>query len=686
MPRLAYVGESLPSDLDSDAVGDALALALPHATVDAPVAASVLPMLSTGHAGPPALRAHRAGRDFGHRFHLNRVVERDHSLTVELSDPSVALAASIQITLDPQSGVIGWSTTLRNTGDAALTVDWLAAASLELPTAFTRVEHFGGRWGQELQNRHAAFDDLPLALESWRGRTGHQSYPGVVVGEAGYGNRAGRVWIAHMAWSGNHRVSLQRDDNGVPVLQHGVAFHPGECILESGESLETPTVFFAVGDGRDAARQQLHEYARNHWLPPWTRSTRPVHCNSWEALYFNHDINTLNSLVDAAADAGAERFVLDDGWFHARRDDSVGLGDWWVDRDIYPDGLAPVVDHVRARGLQFGLWFEPEMVSPDSELMRTHPEWVLGLDGVDTPLARQQLALDVSREDVQNYLFDAIAKLVETHEIDYIKWDMNRDLVLPGDGCRAVAARQPRAVRTLMQRLCARFPQLEIESCASGGGRLDWGLLDVCGRVWLSDNLDPIDRMRMQIAATTFLPSEVLGSHVGHQRAHLTGRQTPLTTRAIVALGGQYGFETDLRGLDEAEHETLSHYTALYKASRAWLAEARHWSVDGLPPGMLAEGRVSADAGQALYSVLASAATPNAPAGTLCLPGLLPEQRYRVRLCNASLDELAPHNRVFPRWCHDGVVLNGALLERCGLQLPIMPAQSAVLVSCEKVH
>ncbi|MEM7379017.1 MAG: alpha-galactosidase, partial [Pseudomonadota bacterium] len=680
VPRLLWLGERLPDGLDAESLAALRTEPLAHATVDAPPHASIFPVLANGHAGPPALRAHRGGRGFGHRPVLDTVSVESDSLRVQLSDPGVGMAVTVRVRLDPTSGVCVWSTELQNTGNDALTIDWLAAASLELPVGFGACEHFGGRWGQELQCQRLEIDAGPLLKESWRGRTGHQSYPGVVVGEANFDCHRGDCWVAQLGWSGNHKLQLQRDDHGVPVLQFGVAFHPGECELGPGESVTTPPVYIATGAGRDRASQRVHRHARGTVLPRWTRKRRPIHSNSWEALYFNHQADTLRALIDAAAAAGAERFVLDDGWFNARRSDTAGLGDWWVDESVYPEGLRPVVDAVRAHGMQFGLWFEPEMVNPDSDTLRAHPEWVLRLDGVETPLARQQLALDLSRADVCDYLYERVAGLVDEYAIDYIKWDMNRDLVLPGNGARSVAARQPEAVRELMARLTTRFPRLEIETCASGGARLDWGLLAECGRVWLSDNLDPIDRLRMQAAASVFLPREVLGSHVGHHRAHLTGRQTPIATRAIVALGGQYGFETDLRTLAPDDLEVLAHYTAVYKAHRDWLAESTQWTLAGLPATAMGEARVSPDAAVGLLSVVMLAAPPQASPGCLRMPGLDRDARYRVAVANHGLEELAPFNRSFPTWVEGETVAHGAVLATVGLTLPVMPAQTALLV------
>lgn len=684
VPRLVWLGERLSDGLDAISLAAAQSPALAHATLDNPAEATIFPVLASGHGGPPALRAHRGGCAFGHSPKLRSVQSGDAELVVELLDEAMGLSISLSIALDRASGLCRWSTRLCNCGDSDLQVDWLAAASLSLPADFCECEHFGGRWGQELMRQRSQIDRAPLLIESWRGRTGHQSYPGVVVGEQGFGCHSGQTWVVQMGWGGNHRIHLQRDENGLPVLQFGVNFHPGECRVEPGGELETPSVYIATGVGRDRASQRMHTYARRSLLPRWTRTPRPVHCNSWEAVYFDHRTDTLDALIEASAAAGAERFVLDDGWFSARRDDTAGLGDWWVDRSVYPDGLHPVVDKVRACGMQFGLWFEPEMVNPDSQLYRAHSEWALRLSGLETPLARNQLALDLSRPEVCDYLFDKISVLVDEYAIDYIKWDMNRDLVLPGDGERAVAMRQPHAVLKLMRRLNARFPRLEIESCSSGGGRLDWGLLSVCGRVWPSDNIDPIERARIQADASVFLPREVLGSHVGQERAHLSGRRTTLSTRAIVALGGQYGFELDLRHLDAREAETLRHYTALYKTNRGWLSEAIHWTVTSLPDCVLGEAQVAADQSRAMITLVVCRSPARATPGLVKCPGLDPAMQYRIRVANHNLDDIRPFNRSLPVWCERGIRLTGSVLGNIGLTLPVMPAQSALVLLLEQ--
>ena len=446
--------------------------------------------------------------------------------------------------------------------------------------------------------------------------------------------------------------------------------------------MTTPPVLFTRGDGTNVCTQRFHRHARRRVLPAWTRRPRPIHANSWEALYFDHDVDALLPLIDAAASVGAERFVLDDGWFRHRRHDAAGLGDWYVDEGVYPDGLHPIVERVRRHGMQFGLWFEPEMVNPDSDLYRAHPDWALHVDGLETPLARAQLALDIARPDVADHLFERITSLVHEYRIDYVKWDMNRNLVLAGDGARARAAAQPRALYALLERIGRACPDLEIETCASGGARADLGVLAHTGRVWTSDNIDPIERALIQEGFLRFLPPEIMGAHVGHETAHLTGRVTNLHTRAVVALQGQFGFELDARVLDARDVLTLQHYTGLYKRHRGWLAEATWWTLTSLTTAMLASGLVDEARERALYTVVAVGNMQPTRPGHLPLRGLDPARRYRLSLESANVADLAPFNKRVPAWCERPATTSGELLMRVGVPLPVLPPQAALLIGC----
>jgi len=337
---------------------------------------------------------------------------------------------------------------------------------------------------------------------------------------------------------------------------------------------------------------------------------------------------------------------------------------------------------VRLHGMQFGLWFEPEMVNPDSDLYREHPEWALHLKGIDTPLARSQLALDISRKDVSDYLYNRITKLVHEYKIDYIKWDQNRDLVLAGDGACAKAAAQPRALYALLDRILKACPDLQIESCASGGARCDLAILAHTGRVWTSDNIDPVERATIQQGFMRFFPPEIMGAHVGHKAAHLTGRVTSLHTRAVLALQGQFGFEIDARVFDPQDVVTLQHYTELYKSNRGWINSASYWQLPTVESSLIGSGLVSSDGQRAWFTVATTSALNMTRPGRLRLRGLEANLRYTLTLESINLQELAPFNKLLPAWCNHPMETSGELLMNLGVPLPVMPPQSALLISC----
>jgi len=663
VPRLLWFGDSLAPDLD---INSFLALdnsAVPYGTRDQFTPMSFFPQASEAYTASPGLSGHRAGAQFAHALTTRKISSVENGLLIELQDDDAGLAIELNIHLHPSSNVASIQTTLSNIADSPYTVDWLAAGSLPVPSHFSEAD---------ITNLH--------------GRTSHEQAPSLVLGEQAFNEDRGDVLFCHLAWSGNFSLKVEKLSTNDISLQAGIHYLPGECILQAGQSVSTPKLHFTRAGGMNACTQNFHTFCREAVLPKWTRTPRPVHANSWEALYFNHDQSALFSLIDAAASIGAERFVLDDGWFLHRRSDNAGLGDWFVDKTVYPEGLHPVVNHVRQNNMQFGLWFEPEMVNPDSDLYRAHPEWALHVNHIDTPLARNQLVLDIDNEAVSQYLFDCITTLVEEYAIDYIKWDQNRDLVLAGDGQHAKAASQPRALYRLLERISNKCPNLEIETCASGGARTDFAVLKHTGRVWTSDNIDPIERASIQQGFLRFLPPEIMGAHVGHKAAHLTGRETSLHTRAIVALQGQLGFELDARKLDEHEISTLQHYTQYYKNNRDWLAESRFWQIPTHTNEIVATGNVNLAQSQAIFHIIVTQNLKASRPGSLTLRGLDPTARYEVSLDSINLEDLRPFNKVMPLWCEQNIVTDGFLLLKTGLPLPVMPPQSALLVGCKKVE
>jgi alpha-galactosidase len=409
--------------------------------------------------------------------------------------------------------------------------------------------------------------------------------------------------------------------------------------------------------------------------------------NTWEAVYFDHDLDRLLALARTAARIGVERFVLDDGWFRHRRDDTAGLGDWFVDEGVWPNGLHPLFDEVRQLGMQVGLWVEPEMINPDSGLARAHPDWILGPAGTPPPLARHQQVLDVSRPDAAEYLLARLDALVSEYSIDFLKWDHNRDLAEAVDPVTGQARvhRQTEAAYRLLDRLRERHPGLEIESCSSGGARVDFGILDRTDRVWASDTVDAIERQAIQRWTSLLLPLELIGSHVGPPVAHTTGRAVPLGFRCLTSLFAHAGIEWDITTAGDDDLERLAAWIDLYKELRPLLHTGDVVRADLEGTGALLHGVVAADGSEAVHAVVRLTTAAEASLGAIGLPGFDPDAVYRVRLRGDFVD--LSQRQASPPWCaaaatDDGFVVSGAVLSRVGLHMPVLlPGEGFLLHS-----
>ena len=404
---------------------------------------------------------------------------------------------------------------------------------------------------------------------------------------------------------------------------------------------------------------------------PWpdTARPRPVHYNCWEAVYFDHDPAVLRDIATRAADLGAERFVLDDGWFGRRDDDTTSLGDWQVDPGKWPDGLTPLIEHVHAQGMTFGLWVEPEMVNPDSDLHRAHPDWVLG--PADQVTGRHQMVLDMARAAVRDHLLEALSKVLSANAIEYLKWDHNRVLPHPD-------AAQARGIYDLLDRLREAFPGVEIESCASGGGRIDAGILARTQRVWLSDSNDALERLRIQHEAAAFLPACVTGSHVGPRVCHTSGRVLSMHLRAWTAAQRHMGFEMDPRELTDDEAGTLRRVTRWWKDNRHWTMQADILALESADPAILAEQQTARDGSRFVAFAAKIAASAQTVPRPLRLAGLEGGARYEVAL----VDGHGPGrlSRGKPALRQGPVTLTGAFLMGQGVVLPCAFPQSIAVL------
>ncbi len=628
-----------------------------------PYRSSTLPLLPLQHedwAGRPAMAGDRAGRYPHPRLRLTSPVElTETAMTVRAADAQAGLAVVCELTLSAQ-GVVQARYEVTNTGPDIWTLSFLGCF-LPVPDEASNLLEMTGRWALERVPQQRPLHFGSHVRENRRGRTGHDSTTLLCLADGQVRNRTGQVWAAHVGWSGNHEHTAQRLPDNCGALGGGELLESGEIRLEPGESYRTPTVYFVYSDGGlDGVRDRFHRFLRARETHP--RTPRPVVRNTWEAVYFDHRLDKLIALADTAASVGVERFVLDDGWFGARRDDSAGLGDWQVSADAWPQGLGPLVEHVHGLGMQFGLWFEPEMVNPDSDLFRAHPQWVLADADRLPALRRNQLVLDLSLPEVHDYLLASLDALVTEYRLDFIKWDHNRDLAEAPH-----VHKQTLAVYRLLDALRARHPGLEIESCSSGGARIDLGVLERTDRVWTSDTNDPLDRQQIQRWTSLLLPLELMGAHVGPGRTHVTGRVTDLGIRCATALFGHAGIEADLTEFDAAELELLRDWITLYKRTRGLLHTGRVVTPDGVDESVSWHGVVAHDGSHALFSYaqLASA-LPQTPI-RLRVPGLLPQTRYTVTTVLGPKDDGA-------------VVITGRALETLGLPLPrLKPADVIVL-------
>jgi len=418
---------------------------------------------------------------------------------------------------------------------------------------------------------------------------------------------------------------------------------------------------------------------REHALPDRSAwPTRKVHLNSWEALGFGLSESKLKTLARHAAELGVERFVLDDGWFGGRRNDQSSLGDWRVSSDVFPNGLAPLITHVQSLGMDFGLWVEPEMVSPKSDLYSAHPDWCLHQEARERPTMRHQLVLDLTRREVSDYLFDCLDALLANHRIAYLKWDHNRDL-FPVAG---QSFRQTRALYDLIDRLRDAHPEVEIESCASGGGRVDFGILSRTHRIWPSDNNDAIERVRIVRAWSQFLPLEVLGNHVGPSPNPITGRQLGMDFRAKVAMFGHLGVEADPGCMPAADRAILAKHIELYKNWRGVLHSGALFRLDH--PSESISGLMAVDGSKALALVTQTQFASRFDVPPIRLDGLESAARYRVTLPRPWPGKASLYLPDWQRW-RNGLILSGKALMTEGISLPLTHPETAWLVALERI-
>ena len=644
-----------------------------------------------------AFLAHQDGQHGFQEFVATSFERRDDTsherVVIQLRDGTSSLQAQLELTvtlsLHRASDVLTLETQLTHMGTGVLQVDRLASGTIAGAAELQELAYFSGQWAHEFQWNRARLGSAGWHVQNRRGKTSHETPSACFLMTPHTTDHHGEVIAAHLGWSGNHHLDADRQDDGCFTLQVGQWLAPGEIRLNPGETFATPPLYVTWSDkGLNGASHNLHRFTRQEVLR-WhsgRMAPRPVHLNTWEAVYFDHDQAVLRDLAERAAALGLERFVLDDGWFPGRPNDMSGLGDWWPDPVKYPQGLGPLIDHVRGLGLEFGLWVEPEMVNPDSTLYRTHPDWALQSPSRAPQLGRQQLVLDISRPEVSDYLFEKLDTLLTAHPINYLKWDMNRDLAQAEDALgRLVYGQQVHALYALLARVHAAHPSVEIESCASGGGRMDLGVLRHTQRFWTSDNNDALSRVSILGGAARLFPLEVLGAHVGPAPAHSTGRSQSMEFRCAIALFGHMGVEADVRHLTAEEHQTLKRWVGHYKSWR-----------DTLHSGEFSQGTTAIGVwwlvhteARCILSVITIRAADSPHHAAVRLPALGVDGLWRVRLMDKAGLERA-RGAADTTWLDalsgEGVVISAAELSKIGLPVPNMNPESALVLTLERIN
>ena len=629
----------------------------------------IIPQHHDGWLGTSGIEGcfHDGSGSFPH-FVIESSTHTATSATFILCDDHLDLELELNLKIHP-SGVLALDGSFTNRGSLPYLLHSLRFA-LPVPSRAEELLTLGGRWGMEFGEQRTSWKQSTISVSNSRGRTSHEKWPVVFAGTAQFGEQHGEVWGCHVGWSGNFDITLDGVTEHRKHMLVGEKVVAGELVIKPKETFSAPTVYAVHSPhGLSTASQHFHQFVRSRLRHEDT--WRPVTLNTWEAVYFEHNFETLTKLADVAAHVGVERFVLDDGWFSGRRNDTAGLGDWTVDASVWPDGLHPLINHVKSLGMEFGIWCEPEMVNPDSDLFRKHPDWVLH-HGVNPPITgRNQLVLDLSRSEVREFLFTSVSQLLDAHDISYVKWDHNRDLVA------SPAHEQTRGTYELLGRLKQTHPQVQFESCASGGGRIDFGILPFVDRFWTSDSIDPLDRILIQRGAQRLMPPEVLGTHIGSPTSHITRRSHSLAFRATTAFFGWLGIEWNLLNASPHEQDRLASVVTQYKEFRPLLHTGAAFREDHPDTNIMVHGVSAHDQSRSLVSVTRLANGPSSHVDPIHIHHLDDDTSFMVKPLHLGTPTYAPHRKL-PQWIEDGsITMTGRQLREIGVTCPpLLPASS----------
>ncbi|MCX8730427.1 alpha-galactosidase [Gilliamella sp. B2969] len=685
--EICYFGKRL-QNLNINSI-DMLTPAVPNSRLDIDVPFTLCPEEGLGNFSTPGLEGHRNGKDWSPVFITKEVKKNNNNITIISEDDIAKLRLTSQLILD-ESGVLQCQNSLTNLAEQPYQVNRLSV-TLPIPERAQELMAFNGRWIKEFFPHRTKIEHCGYLQENRRGRTSHEYFPGMIVGTSGFKEQTGEVWGIHLGWSGNHRIQVAVKSNGKRFIQAEALYLAGEISLAKGETVSTPWLYATYSDqGLNKMSQHFHQFLRTNIIKFSAHKPRPVHLNTWEGIFFDHNPDYIMKMATQAAQIGVERFIIDDGWFGHRDDDYQGLGDWYLDERKYPNGLEPVIKHVKDLGMEFGIWVEPEMINKNSNLYRAHPDWLLELQGYQQPEGRHQYVLDLQNPNVFDYLLERLTWLLGSYDIDYIKWDMNREIVQAGHNGHPAIVGQTKAVYRLLDILQKKFPNVEIESCSSGGGRIDYEILKRTQRFWASDSNDALDRQIIQRGMSYFFPPEVIGAHIGGALCHTTYRQIDMNLRGLTALFGHMGVELDPVKESQQEKLSFANYIKLHKQLRSLLHSGNFIRLDvDDNQAMQSYGVVSQDQTEAAFIIAQLILPTYALSGNLRLAGLLPDKDYHIEILDMpnNIDPKVNGHvmKALPNWMVKSTTLSGDWLMNIGLPLPVLDPATAMLIKITSV-
>ncbi len=618
---------------------------------------------------------------------LNYVSHEIHGDTLKMVTKDIQYDLEVTLHYHVYPGIIEKHAVIENKTSQPVTIESAQSGVWYMPPGDGyRLSYLNGRWAGETQLVQEEIHPGVKVLESRRGTTSHQTNPWFAIdapeGDVSADEEHGRVWFGALGWSGSWKFSVEQTPHQQVRLTGGYNTFDFAYPLQPGEQLETPPFYGGFSDhGFGGASRMLHRFAREFILPGGpSAKPRPVLYNSWEATEFNVDEPGQKALAEKAAKLGVERFVMDDGWFGARNNDHAGLGDWYVNPKKFPNGLGPLIQYVNGLGMDFGIWVEPEMVNPDSDLYRKHPDWAMNFPGRPRTEARNQLIFNMAREDVKEYTFAWLDKLVSENKIAFLKWDMNRNFSEPGwpeagpANEKKIWVKYTASVYEIIDRLRAKHPELEIESCSGGGGRVDLGMLKRVDEVWTSDNTEAFDRLRIQEGFSYAYPAQVMMAWVTDV-PNFNGRSTPLQYRFLVAMMGSLGIGTNLNKWTNDDFELAAKMIAYYKSIRRTVQQGKLYRLFSPREGELTANQyVSVDGTQSVLFAFLRSQQYGRPAPTVRLRGLDEQSIYRVK-------PLDPN-----RLSEELDTASGAYLQNHGLDLRLEGDYDSTSVLLERIE